>query len=85
RLVQEPADAVAALRGRLWERTVEKSEVAKLSGSLTLISTRLVAGRTRVRVLADAAPAPGFVAADPELEDVYFAVRRGADLRSRAA
>jgi ABC-2 type transport system ATP-binding protein len=85
RLVQQPADAVAGLRGRLWERTVEKSEVAKLSESLSLISTRLVAGRTRVRVLADAAPAPGFVLAEPELEDVYFAVRRGADLRSRAA
>ena len=44
-----------------------------------------MAGRTRVRVLADVAPAPGFVLAEPELEDVYFAVRRGADLRSRAA
>jgi len=38
-----------------------------------------------VRVLADAAPGAGFVPADPELEDVYFAVRRGADVRSRAA
>jgi ABC-type multidrug transport system ATPase subunit len=85
RLVQQPAEAVAGLRGRLWERTVDKSEVAKLSESLSLVSTRLVAGRTRVRVLADAAPAPGFVPAEPELEDVYFAVRRGADLRSRAA
>jgi ABC-type multidrug transport system ATPase subunit len=85
RLVQQPSDAVAALRGRLWERTVEKSEVAKLSESLSLISTRLVAGRTRLRVLADAIPAAGFVPAEPELEDVYFAVRRGADLQSRAA
>ena len=79
------AEAVAGLRGRLWERTVEKAEVAKLSESLTLVSTRLVAGRTRVRVLADAAPGAAFLPAEPELEDVYFAVRRGAVLQSRAA
>ncbi len=85
RLVQQPAEAIAGLRGRLWERTVEKSEVARLGESLQLISTRLVGGRTRVRVLADGAPGPGFGPAEPELEDVYFAVRRGADARSRAA
>jgi ABC-type multidrug transport system ATPase subunit len=85
RLVQQPSEAIAGLRGRLWERTVEKAEVAQLGESLSLISTRLVAGRTRVRVLAESAPAPGFVTAEPELEDVYFAVRRGADIRSRAA
>src|SRR6516162_3753129 len=34
---------------------------------------------------ADAAPAAGFLPAEPELEDVYFAVRRAADGRSRAA
>jgi ABC-2 type transport system ATP-binding protein len=85
RLVQQPSEAIAGLRGRLWERTVEKAEVARLGDSLSLISTRLVGGRTRVRVLAESAPGPGFVAAEPELEDVYFAVRRGADARPRAA
>ena len=64
---------------------MDKAEVARLSESLLVVSTRLVAGRTRVRVMADAAPGAGFVPADPELEDVYFAVRRGADVRSRAA
>ena len=85
RLVQQPSEAIAGLRGRLWERTVEKSEVARLGESLQLISTRLVGGRTRVRVLADGAPGPGFGPAEPELEDVYFAVRRGADAPSKAA
>ncbi len=85
RLVQQPAEAIAGLRGRLWERTAERSEVARLAESPSLVSTRLVAGRTRVRVLADALPGPGFVPVEPELEDVYFAVRRGADARSKAA
>jgi len=85
RLVQQPSEAIAGLRGRLWERTVDRSEVARLGESLQLISTRLVGGRTRVRVLADGAPGPGFGPAEPELEDVYFAVRRGADEPSKAA
>ena len=85
RLVQQPSEAIAGLRGRLWERTVDRSEVARLGESLQLISTRLVGGRTRVRVLADGAPGADFGPAEPELEDVYFAVRRGADEPSKAA
>ena len=38
-----------------------------------VISTRLVAGRTEVRVLADSAPARHASRRQPDLEDVYFA------------
>ena len=38
-----------------------------------VISTRLVAGRTLINVVADAAPAPGFAPVEATLEDVYFA------------
>jgi ABC-type multidrug transport system ATPase subunit len=68
----EPQTLVAELHGRLWGRTVDKSELAAVRASHTVVSTRLVAGRHEVRVLADDAP-PGMKAAEPELEDVYFA------------
>jgi len=84
-VVQPPAEAVAGLRGRLFEKIVDRAELAALVGRLPVISTRLVGGRSRVRVLAGAPPEPGFVLAEPELEDVYFAVRRGAERQSRAA
>jgi ABC-2 type transport system ATP-binding protein len=85
RLVQEPAAAIDGLRGRLWERTVERTELARLGSAHAVISTRLVAGRTRVRILAEGPPDESFSAAVPELEDVYFAVRHGVASSRRAA
>ena len=35
-----------------------------------------MAGRTVIRVLADAPPGDGFEAIEPSLEDVYFAAMR---------
>ena len=39
---------------------------------MTVLSTRLAAGRTVLHVLADACPEEGFEAIAPDLEDVYF-------------
>ena len=39
----------------------------------SVLSERLSAGKTVLRVIADAAPESGFEPAAPELEDVYFA------------
>jgi hypothetical protein len=36
----------------------------------------LLAGRTVIRILADADPGDGFAPIDPTLEDVYFAAMR---------
>ncbi|MEQ1507884.1 MAG: ABC transporter ATP-binding protein [Myxococcota bacterium] len=76
RLVGSPDDACARLAGRLWKRTVSHDEAAVLEATVPTISTRLVGGRFEVRVVADGAP-DGFVAAEPTLEDVYFAVTTG--------
>jgi ABC-2 type transport system ATP-binding protein len=85
RLAAEPMRAVAQLNGRIWEKTVAREELAALSAAHAVISTRLVAGRTRVRVLADGTPAAGFAPASPDLEDVYFGVLRGLALDRKAA
>ena len=75
-----PRDLVAALRGRVWSKTVGKDEAAACRASLDVLSTQLFEGRTLVHVLADAPPAPGFEPVPPDLEDVYFSVlpRRAA-------
>jgi ABC-2 type transport system ATP-binding protein len=85
RLAAEPMRAVAQLNGRIWEKTVAREELAALSAAHAVISTRLVGGRTRVRVLADGTPAAGFAPASPDLEDVYFGVLRGLALDRKAA
>jgi ABC-2 type transport system ATP-binding protein len=76
RLQAEPAQAIAALRGRVWVRAIERSELAAYQAAHAVISTKLAGGKTIVRVLADAAPADGFEPAQSTLEDVYFAALR---------
>jgi len=78
RLTGSPKEVCAKLSGRLFGRTVSPSELQAVQDSdLAVISTRLVAGRREVRVVADEAP-EGFHPVEPTLEDVYFAVTTGA-------
>lgn len=69
----EPGDLVARLAGRVWRRSVERSEVARYREAMPVLTTRLAAGRTVLDVLADAPPGDGFHPAEPDLEHVYFA------------
>ena len=76
-LEAEPLRAVAELRGRIWRRVIEKGALAAVEREHAVISTKLLAGRTVVRVFADAAPRPDFEPAEPDLEDVYFSTMTG--------
>jgi ABC-2 type transport system ATP-binding protein len=73
----DPAEVSAALRGRLWRKVVDKADLAEYQRTLSVIATRRVAGRIALHVLADAAPAEGFTAVEPDLEDAYFSAIRG--------
>jgi ABC-type multidrug transport system ATPase subunit len=73
----EPAALVARLEGRVWRKTVGRSEVAGYQESMPVLSTRLAAGRTVVHVLGDQPPGDGFEPAEPDLEHVYFATLLG--------
>jgi len=68
----EPARLIEEVNGRLWQKTVPKSAVEGYRASHNVISTRLFSGQTRIHVLADGRPGPGFEPASPDLEDVYF-------------
>lgn len=68
-----PTDLIAALHGQVWQASIDKHELAAARGNHEVIATRLRAGRTVIRVLADASPGVGFVPVEPGLEDVYFA------------
>jgi ABC-2 type transport system ATP-binding protein len=78
RLEAEPLGAIAALRGRIYQRAVERAELQAFSDRYSVISTKLLAGRTVIRILADAHPGDGFDHVEPSLEDVYFAAMRPA-------
>ena len=75
-LEAEPLRAVDDLRGRIWRRVVAKSELGEVERQHTVISTKLLAGRTVVRLYGDA-PGSGFEPVEPALEDVYFGTMAG--------
>jgi len=68
----QPSEALRALEGRVWRCIVTNNAIEGYRDRLTVLSTRLSAGRTILHVLADARPEEGFEAVSPDLEDVYF-------------
>ncbi len=66
---------VAALQGRVWTSLVAREDARVLGAQFPVLALRLKAGRTEVRVLADAQP-PGMTPSAPTLEDVYFSTLR---------
>jgi ABC-2 type transport system ATP-binding protein len=76
-LEAEPLRAVAGLHGRIWRRILAKHELPAVQRAHAVISTKLLAGRTVVRVFGEASPGPGFEPAEPDLEDVYFSALAG--------
>ena len=84
-LATEPARAIDALRGKIWRRSVTKPELATLEARVRIISTKLRAGRTLVRVHAESSPGPEFEPAEPDLNDVYFTVMYQRDGATESA
>ncbi len=68
-----PAELIGDLDGRIWQHDVERADVERARQAWPVISTRLQAGRTVIRVLADSRPTAAFEATPVGLEDVYFA------------
>lgn len=80
-----PADLIAGLEGRVWQKTIDKSQLDAERARHRVISSHLRAGRTVVHVLADECPGEGYEPRSPELADVYFATIRGAQHEREAA
>ncbi|HEY0978560.1 MAG TPA: ABC transporter ATP-binding protein [Flavobacteriales bacterium] len=67
-----PADGLRALQGKVWEKSIEKSELEGYQASGKLISNKLVGGKPIIHLMGDVQPAPGFTSVQPNLEDVFF-------------
>jgi ABC-2 type transport system ATP-binding protein len=82
--VGAPAQLLASLDGRVWQRNIGKSELEEYRGRMNVISTRLRSGQTVIHVVADEQPEPGFEAVPGALEDLYFATLAGVRRASAA-
>jgi ABC-type multidrug transport system ATPase subunit len=69
--VGEPLQMIREMNGMLWTQVVKREAVAEIRARHTVLSTRLKAGSTEIRVLSDTQP-EGMQPAAAELEDVYF-------------
>jgi ABC-2 type transport system ATP-binding protein len=72
-----PDDAIAGLRGRVWQRFIAKAELPEYERRCRVISSRLAGGRPFLHVLGEEAPELGFAPGTPDLEDVFFTKIRG--------
>lgn len=68
-----PDDLVEKVQGKLYRKTVDKPEAKALRKTMDVTSARLRKGDVVLSVLADTDPGDGFEAAEPFLEDAYFA------------
>jgi len=76
-LTGEPGRLVAGVQGRIWRRAASKSEAEALRAQVSVVSTRLQAGRTIVRAYSVASPGTDFEVVEADLEDVYFCAIAG--------
>ncbi len=77
-----PQEAVEQLSGKVWERSVDKSELDQFCQQYHVLSTKLVAGKPLVHVMSDHSPDDSFQSVAPDLEDVYFSFTHESDSAS---
>lgn len=66
-----PQQAIDRLKDSVWEATVPRERVADLKSRFPVISSQMVGGQARLRVIGTR-PSEEFTPATPVLEDYYF-------------
>ena len=68
-----PHQAISELAGSVWEASVSRERVAHLKSRCQVLSSQMVGGLARVRVISKRErPSEEFTQATPVLEDYYF-------------
>ncbi|MEE3999067.1 ABC transporter ATP-binding protein [Tenacibaculum sp. FZY0031] len=68
-----PKELVASIQHAIWTKIITKDEVEDYKTSYKVISTKLVAGETQIRVFSETPLSNDFENIIPNLEDYYFA------------
>jgi ABC-2 type transport system ATP-binding protein len=67
-----PQNAITELNGRIWQRSIDKPELAAYEEKFRVVSNRLVGGRPFLHVFGEELPGEGFLPSQADLEDVFF-------------
>jgi ABC-2 type transport system ATP-binding protein len=66
-------EALEQIKGKVWEKKVSKVELLDYQKNYKVISNKLVGGQPLIHVFSDSNLENGFVKAEENLEDVFFA------------
>ena len=68
-----PPEAIDQIKDSVWEATVPREQVAAFKSRYRVISSQMIGGHVRLRVIAKGVrPSEEFTPATPVLEDYYF-------------
>jgi len=67
----EPSELIKNVKGKIWEKVIEKNELKEHQEKYNIISTRLFTGKIIIHAFSDTNP-DSFEMVAPSLEDVYF-------------
>lgn len=68
----EPDAAVEEIEGKIYSKSISKSELDTYRTAYKVISTQLKGGHLYIRLFSTSDPGNGFKLCTPSLEDVYF-------------
>lgn len=66
-------DALLQIKGKVWERKVDKIELPTYQNNYKIISSKLVGGKPLIHAFSENDLGNGFSKAEESLEDVFFA------------
>ena len=61
------------IKGKVWERRVEKAQLQQFQNEYKIISSKLVGGKPLIHAFSAKDLDNGFTKAEENLEDVFFA------------
>lgn len=68
----KPKDGLAMVAGKIFQKSIDKSELEQYRKDYHVISTKLISGKLSLRVESEDDPGNGFESVPADLEDVYF-------------
>lgn len=67
-----PDEALSQITGKIWQKRINKAELADYKQNFKVISEKLIGGNPIIHVLSDTNPDGTFTPIAGDLEDVYF-------------
>jgi len=67
-----PLDLVASISGKIWSCIIPKNQLDDYKEKYQVISTRLLSGKTQIRIYSEEQPPDTFTPVTAGLEDYYF-------------